>query len=120
MVCSDEDVQKLRNDEYRTNLATIGKEIDSFFHLDGLLERLLSQGRTALHSYTHAGTMQLGRRFKGTALTPNYAEGSLVEVIQVSTSSAFMVNNLVTKCLCFEKEWQENSSLYEQWGRSKQ
>ncbi len=114
---SDEDVQKLRNDEYRTNLATIGKEIDTAFRLEGLLENLLNQGRTALHSYTHAGTMQLGRRFKGTDLTPNYSEGSLIEVIQVSTSSAFMVNNLVTKYLGFEEEWKQNSSLYEQWGK---
>jgi hypothetical protein len=114
---SDEDVQKLRNDEYRTNLATIGKEIDTAFRLEGLLERLLDQGRLALHSYTHAGTMQLGRRFKGTDLMPNYSEGSLIEVIQVSTSSAFMVNNLVTKYLDFEEEWQENSKLYERWGK---
>ena len=114
---SDEDVQKLRNDEYRTNLATIGKEIDTAFGLEGLLERLLDQGRLALHSYTHAGTMQLGRRFKGTDLTPNYSEGSLIEVIQVSTSSAFMVNNLVTKYLGFEEEWKQNSNLYEQWGK---
>lgn len=116
---SDEDVQKLRNDEYRTNLATIGKEIDSFFRLEGLFEKLLDQGRTALHSYTHAGTMQLGRRFKGTDLTPNYSEGSLIEVIQVSTSSAFLVNNLVTKYLGFEEEWEQNSTLYEQWGKRK-
>jgi len=110
----------LRNDEYRTNLATIGKEIDSDFRLEGLLEKLLNQGRTALHSYTHAGTMQLGRRFSGTDLTPNYSAGSLIEVIQVSTSSAFMVNNLVTKYLGFEEEWSENSELYIQWGRAKQ
>jgi hypothetical protein len=113
---SDEDVEKLRNDEYRTNLATIGKEIDSFFRLEGLLEKLLNTGRLALHSYTHAGTMQLGRRFKGIDLTPSYSEGSLIEVIQVSTSSAFMVNNLVTKYLGFEEEWKKNSRLYELWG----
>jgi hypothetical protein len=116
---SDEDVQKLRNDQYRTNLATIGKEIDAFFHFEGLLEKLLDKGRLALHSYTHAGTMQLGRRFQGTALTPNYSEGSLIEVIQVSTSSAFMVNNLATKYLGFEEEWKQNSSLYEWWGEAK-
>jgi hypothetical protein len=116
---SDEDVQKLRSDEYRTNLATIGKEIDSFFHLQGLFEKLLDQGRTALHSYTHAGTMQLCRRFQGTDLTPNSSDGSLIEVIQVSTSSAFMVNNLATKYLGFEEEWTRNSSLYAQWGKPK-
>jgi hypothetical protein len=32
----------------------------------------------------------------------------------VSTSSAFMVNNVVTKYLGFEEEWKENSRLYEQ------
>ena len=107
------DVQKLRNDEYRTNLATIGKEIDTAFRLESLLERLLDQGRLALHSYTHAGTMQLGRRFKGTDLEPNYSAGSFIEVIQVSASSAFMVNNLVTKYLGFDVRAVGNTSAHE-------
>jgi hypothetical protein len=115
---SAEEVQKLRDDTYRTNLATIGKEIDIAFGMDSLFQNFLKQGRTALHSYTHAGTMQLGRRFKGTDLTPNYSEESLVEVINVSSSAVFMVNNLVTKHLGFDEEWKENSRLYAEWSKN--
>ena len=114
---SAEDVRKLREDEYRTNLATIGTEIDRYFGTGDLFGRLLTSAREALHSYTHAGVLQLGRRFSGTDLVANYEEGEILEVIRVSTSVAFMVNNLVTKHFGFEEEWKNNMGLYEGWGR---
>lgn len=113
---SEDDLKKLRSDEYRTNLATVGKEIDIAFGLGGLFEKFLNGARNALHSYTHAGLSQLGRRFKGTDLAANYGEGEIIEVIRVSTSSAFMVNNLATKHFGFEEEWKKNTELYAQWG----
>jgi hypothetical protein len=116
---SEDDLKKLHSDEYRTNLASVGKEIDSAFHLEGLFENFLSKARKALHSYTHAGMSQLGRRFKGTDLIANYREEEIIEVIRVSTSSVFMVNNLVTKHLGFEDEWKKNTDLFAYWGRER-
>ncbi|MBI4480022.1 MAG: hypothetical protein HY651_08365 [Acidobacteria bacterium] len=114
---SEEDLRKLREDEYRTNLATVGKEIDVSFRTENLFENFLNGARKALHSYTHAGTLPLGRRFSGTDLTPNYEEEEIIEAIRTTTSAVFMVNNLVTKHLGFEEEWRECNKLFQEWGK---
>jgi hypothetical protein len=59
----------------------------------------------------------LGRRFSGDDLLANYSEQEIIEVIRVSTSAVFMVNNLVTKHLGFEEEWARNNQLYDEWGK---
>ena len=114
---SEEDLRKLREDEYRTNLATVGKEIDAWFRTEDFFENFLNGARKALHSYTHAGTLQLCRRFSGTDLMPNYTEEDIIEAIWTTTSAVFMVNNLVTKHLGFEQEWEECNKLFEEWGK---
>lgn len=113
---SADDLRKLHSDKHRTNLATVGKEIDTAFGTEGFFENFLNGARTALHSYTHAGLMQLGRRFSGSDLLANYRETEIVEVIRTCTSSVFMVNNLVTKTLGFEEEWKQNTELFAEWG----
>jgi hypothetical protein len=115
---SADDLRKLHSDEYRTNLVTVGKEIDTAFGTEGFFENFLNGARTALHSYTHAGLMQLGRRFSGTDLVATYREAEIVEVIRTCTSSVFMVNNLVTKHLGFEEEWKQNTGLFAEWGNN--
>lgn len=117
LFCTDEVLKTLHNDTYRTNLATVGKEIDTAFGLDGFFENFLNRARTALHSYTHAGLLQLGRRFKGADLVANYDEAEIIEVIRASTSCVFMVNNLVTKHFGFENEWKKNNALFGVWGK---
>ncbi len=115
---SGEDVERIAKDTYKTNFKTISPEIDKAFGTGTLFEKFLNDAaRVALHSYTHGGMQQLGRRFKGTDLTPNYSEGELLETIRVSTSAVFLVNNLVTKYFGFEDEWKQNSQLYEEWGK---
>lgn len=114
---SEEDVQKLRNDDYRTNFGTIGEEIDTAFRTDDLFEKFLSGARNALHSFTHAGLSQLGRRFSGTDLISNYSESEISEVLRTSTSAVFMVTNLVTKHFGFEEEWKRCTELFDEWGK---
>jgi Family of unknown function (DUF6988) len=116
---SENDLKKLHSDDYQTNFKTVGKEIDTFFHLEGAFEKFLNGARKTLHSYAHAGMSQLGRRFKGNDLIPDYKEGEIIEVIHVSTSAVFMVNNLVTKHFGFDEEWKSNTKLYVNWGAQK-
>jgi len=52
---SDEEVKQLQADDYRVNFKEIGPRIDKALGLEGLLERVLTGSRVALHSYTHAG-----------------------------------------------------------------
>ncbi len=114
---SEQDLQKLHDDEYRTNFSKIGTEIDTAFDMEGVFQNFLNGAKEALHGYTHAGLHQLGRRFSGTDLVPNYSEAEIREVIQNSTSAVFMVNNLVTKHFGFDEEWAENTRLFEEWGK---
>jgi hypothetical protein len=115
-VC-DEVLAQIRNDEYRTNFGTVGKEIDDAFAIGDFFQGFLRGAKDALHGYTHIGTHQLGRRFRGADLVPNYSEGEIVEVIHTSTSAAFMLNNIVTKHFVFEDEWKRNNELFAEWGK---
>jgi hypothetical protein len=111
-------LRAILGDEYRTNFKAVGKEIDDAFKLEGYFEKFLTSAKDALHGYAHVGMHQLGRRFKGNDLTPNYSEEEIVEVIRTSTSAVFMVNNIVTKHLGFEEEWTEGTRLFAEWGKT--
>lgn len=100
MLCgSDEVVKQILEDKYRTNFGTVGKEIDAAFGLEDYMDKFLIEAKTALHGYTHIGMHQLGRRFTGDDLLPNYSDDEIREVIRTSTSALFMVNNIVAKRL---------------------
>jgi hypothetical protein len=114
---SDNVIGQLHADTYQTNFGTVGKEIDTAFGLDGFFENLLKRTKNALHSYTHAGVHQLGRRFTGIDLAANYNEDEIVEVIRSCTSCVFMVNNLMTKHFKWEEEWKQNTELFVEWGK---
>jgi hypothetical protein len=117
IMCTEEELKKLINDEYRTNLAIVGAQIDAAFGTDDFFETFLKSARKALHSYTHVGMLQLGRRFAGTDLTPNYSDDEIIEVIRIATSAVFIANNLVTKHLGLDEEWQKNTNLFAEWSQ---
>lgn len=114
---SDEDLLSIQKDEYKVNFKEIGAKIDAAFALEGFMENFLNDvTRNALHSYTHSGILQLGRRFDGTDVKPNYQDDEIIEVIRVTTSAIFMVTNLVTKHFGFDHDWQKVSQLFDEWG----
>jgi hypothetical protein len=113
---SDEEVKSLRDDTYRVNLKEIGPKIDAAFGLGHFMKNFLNEKtRNALHSYTHAGLQQLGRRFRDGHVRPNYSDGELVEVIRSTTSALFMLSNLVTKHFGFEEDWKRVTDMYVEW-----
>lgn len=114
---SEQDLQKIHDDSYRTNFGTVGKEIDAAFRTGDFFENFLKGAVPALHSFTHAGMLQLGRRFAETDLTPSYTEEEIIEVIPTTSSAAFIVTNLVTKQFGFEEEWKQCNKLFEEWGK---
>ncbi len=116
LMCSQEDLRKIQQDEYRVNFETVGAQIDAAFGLEGLLDNLLRGSRTALHSFTHSGVSQLARRFEGNDLKPRYTDGEITEVIGSTTSAVFMVTCLVTKHFKFEDEWKAAQEVFTQYG----
>jgi hypothetical protein len=113
---SEAEIKSLQQDTYRTNFTTIGAWIDSEFQLGNLLTNLLTQASKTLHSYTHGGVSQLGRRFDGNDLKANYTDGEIIEVIRSCTSAVWMVTNLVTKYLRFDEEAAKADALLAAWG----
>ena len=99
-------------------LRRISVQIDKVVRsLHGYAERFLDRARDVLHSFTHSGLSQLGRRFEGNDLVAHYDDEELIELIHVATTSVFLVNLLVTKYFKFEGEWKRTGGLIEEWGR---
>lgn len=115
---SEEDLGRIHSDDYTVNFKAIGPEIDADFGLDHLMDNFLNEvTRSALHGYTHSGLLQLGRRFDGNDIRPNYSDDEVIEVIRVTTSAVFMVTNLVTKHFGFEEDWKNVGQMFEEWGK---
>ncbi len=115
---SEQDLASIQKDEYKVNFKEIGTKIDAAFSLEGLMENFLNDvTRSALHSYTHSGLLQLGRRFDGNEIKPNFSDDEIIEVIRVTTSGIFMVSNLVTKHFGFEDDWKHVSQMFVEWGQ---
>jgi hypothetical protein len=79
-------------------------------------ERFLNGARGALHSFTHSGLSQLGRRFSGDDLEAHYADEEIAEVIRTSSTAVFMVTNLITHQFKFEQESERINELFLKWG----
>lgn len=115
---SEQDLERIKSDEYSVNFKQIGAKIDADFGLNHLMEKFLNDvTRSALHSYAHSGLLQLGRRFQGNDIKPSYGDDEIIEVIRVTTSAIFMVTNLVTKHFGFEEDWKKVSQMFEEWGK---
>jgi hypothetical protein len=114
---SDADVALIASDEYQVNFKTIGPEIDKWFSMQDYTERFLDRSRDVLHSFTHSGLSQLGRRFKGNDLVAHFDDEEIIELIHIATTSVFLVNVLVTKYFKFEDEWKRTNELMVEWGR---
>jgi hypothetical protein len=114
---SDEDLKKLRDDTYQTDFDKIGQWMDKEFATEKLFTNFIGGAQAALHSFTHAGLSQIGRRFDGHNLKPSYDHGEILEVIRSTTSAAWMVTNLVTIHLGFVKEANKAQNLYLEWGK---
>jgi hypothetical protein len=117
LICSPEDLGRIRHDEYRVNFADTGAKIDAAFGFGTLMQDFLRSGAKSLHSYTHGGSLQVQRRFDGTDLKPRYRDGEIVEVINTTTSALFMVTNLVTRHFNFDEEWKQAAEMFAQWGK---
>jgi hypothetical protein len=114
---TEEDVCKIKHDEYRTYFQTVGKEIDKLFGTDTLLDTYLNGMAGVLHSFTHSGLSQLARRFKKGSLDANYKDAEIYELIHHSTSAVWMVTNVLAKTFKFEEEAKRCEQLYIAWAQ---
>lgn len=117
LICADDIVTKINKDKYTVNFKEVGAEIDAAFHLEGFFDKFLNGARGALHSFTHSGLSQLGRRFSGNDLQAHYEDGEVIEVIHISGTAVWMVTNLLTKRFKFHEEAKTGEELFLKWGK---
>src|SRR5262249_20028626 len=117
---TENDVQRLWNDQYRMDFNQIGGHIDNLFDLDGLLQRFINETLPILHSCTHSGLFQVERRFKGDSIEPNYPDMEIIQLIRIFNSGAFMLTLLVTHRFGFEAEWRKAHDLFLVWSSKRQ
>jgi hypothetical protein len=115
---SESDLRLLDTDKYKTNFSTIGKWIDVQFGYGSLFENFLRTATNGLHSYTHAGALQMDRRFKGAVLVADYFDEELKALIQASLSGVFLVNGLVARHFNCQDEWEQTSELLADWAKA--
>jgi hypothetical protein len=123
LMASQDVVDEIIADDYKTNFKTIGAEIDTAFGYkrpeaeQGLFEKFLhEEGRGVLHAFTHSGLPQLGRRFNGADLDVTFEDEEIINFAHISTSVLWMVTNLLTNQFGFKEESKEADRLFREWG----
>jgi hypothetical protein len=107
---SDADVNRIVKDKYRVNYATIASQLDTALQWDGLLD-FVPNARNNLHSFTHAGRLQIDRWIKENVLEPNYKPEEILGVIYMGCVAIFIVTFLVTKQFDWQDEATESERL---------
>jgi hypothetical protein len=81
---------------------------------DSLL-RLLKEAWQAMSSYTHAGGLQLARRFTGDELKPSYREGEIAEALNLVTIALLLLMHTFFVGMCCPTDAEETETLLQQY-----
>jgi hypothetical protein len=79
------------DDKFPVNMTDMSKAIDAAYTAHGFFEDLKNRGWAALCSYAHSGMLQLGRRFTGDKVKPNYDEQEIYEVTTTVTTCILLL-----------------------------
>jgi hypothetical protein len=101
---TDEQVELIRTDKFRTNFEGAAEQIDQLFALDFFAKTFDKRVRDALHSYTHSGAMQVARRFDGNNISPSYKPEERFDVVRMTTLAFAMGTVIITASLGFHPE----------------
>lgn len=97
----DEIKQAYSNDAPRAEL------LDKFF-------QLLKEIWVASSSYTHSGSLQIGRRFTEDKVKPNYAEGEIVQALTLTTVALLLLLHMFFVSMQCLREVEETEALLRQ------
>lgn len=111
------DVDRIKADKYTTDFGTIGAKIDGTFGYPGIFTRFLKD-KNILHSFTHSGMPQLGRRFKSADLEVNFEDEEVINFAHISTSALALITILLAAQFGLKAEAQEANRLYVEWGHA--
>jgi hypothetical protein len=99
---TEEQVELIRTDKFRTDFKGVAEEIDQLFALDFFAKTFDKRVRDALHSFTHSGAMQVARRFDGNNISPAYRDEEKWDAIRMTTLAFAMGTVVITGALGFD------------------
>jgi hypothetical protein len=79
------------DDKFPATMSDMAKAIDTTYRANGFFENLRNRGWTPLCRYAHSGMLQLGRRFTGIRVQPNYDEKEIYEVTTTVTTCILLL-----------------------------
>lgn len=91
-VATDAEVQKFEaTDEFPLKMRAMAQALDKSYRAQDFFEDFHNRAWTALCSYTHSGMLQLGRRFTGHNLQPNYTDEEIYAVTTTVTTCVLLL-----------------------------
>jgi Family of unknown function (DUF6988) len=66
-------------------------------------------------SYTHSGALQLGRRFTGDEVKPNYSEGEIAEALNLANAALFLMMPKFFTSMDLQREAEETLAMRRQY-----
>lgn len=96
------------DDKFPVNMTDMAKAIDATYNAQGFFENLKNRGWAALCSYAHSGMLQLGRRFTGNRVEPNYDEK---EIYEATTTITTCILILAGKFLAYQNHVAESKAV---------
>lgn len=96
--CATDDEVKTfeKEDKLPLPMKPLADAIDDKYRAEGFFQDLKKRAWPALCSYAHTGMLQLGRRFTGHALVPDYSDG---EIVEITTSVTTCILTMTSKFL---------------------
>jgi uncharacterized protein DUF6988 len=79
------------DDKFPVNMTDMAKAIDEAYRAGDYFVNLKDRGWAALCSYSHSGMLQLGRRFTGSKVIPNYRDEEVYEVTTTVTTCILLL-----------------------------
>lgn len=95
--CATEDeVKRFEQEDKLPTMDKLAQAIDEKYRAEGFFDDLRKRAWPHLCSYAHTGMLQLGRRFTGHQLIPNYRDG---EIVEMTTSITTAILTMTSKFL---------------------
>jgi hypothetical protein len=102
---TDAEIQHFeQHDELPVNMPQMASAIDEKYRAHDFFQDLKNRAWPALCSYTHTGLLQLGRRFTGHNVQPDYSED---EIFEATTAVTTCIVLLVGKFLAVQNHTEE-------------
>jgi len=114
---TDEQVKTFEEkDKPPVHMAQMADAIDKQYRAEGFFEELRKRSWPHLCSYAHTGTLQLGRRFTGHQLIPNYSDGEIVEITTAVTTAILTMTSKFLARIDLGMEAKAAEQLIETFG----